>query len=114
MMPRRRSILWLKNATAKLATAMPSVVALTANPIAAGVTPEGRVSSGRMAWVANRSTRVRKAMCPIRRLRAMTPNDDCGMAPSWELGRAINALFACANWGLPLTSGRIPARSDDS
>jgi hypothetical protein len=39
MMPRRRSILWLKNATAKLATAMPSVVALTANPIAAGVTP---------------------------------------------------------------------------
>ncbi len=44
----------------------------------------------------------------------MTPNDDCGMAPSWELGRAINALFACANWGLPLTSGRIPARSDDS
>src|SRR5579884_2605430 len=61
-----------------------------------------------MAWVANRSTRVRKAMCPIRRLRAMTPNDDCGMAPSWELARAINALFACANWGLPLTSARYP------
>jgi hypothetical protein len=38
MMPRRRSTFWLKTATAMLATAMPSVLALTANPIAAGAT----------------------------------------------------------------------------
>jgi hypothetical protein len=37
-MPSRRSMLRLNNATARPATAIPSVLALTASPIAAGVT----------------------------------------------------------------------------
>jgi hypothetical protein len=38
-MPRRRSIMRLNQAMPRLATAMPMVLALTAKPIAAGVTP---------------------------------------------------------------------------
>jgi len=38
-MPERRSMRRLNSATPRPATAMPKVLALTANPIAAGVTP---------------------------------------------------------------------------
>ena len=37
-MPSRRSMRWLNNATTSPATAMPIVLALTAKPMAAGVT----------------------------------------------------------------------------
>src|SRR5205807_2089307 len=62
--PRRRSMRLLKNATASPATAMPMVLALTAKPMAAGVTLYALASDGRIAWVAKRSTTVRKAVRP--------------------------------------------------
>src|SRR5919198_3079743 len=52
---------------------MPIVLELTATPIAAGVTPYARVSVGRIACVANRSTTVRNAVNPITAVRSSTP-----------------------------------------
>src|SRR5205823_12363305 len=62
---RRRSMRLLKNATASPATAMPMVLALTAKPMAAGVTLYALASDGRIAWVAKRSAWVRKAGRPL-------------------------------------------------
>src|SRR5262249_26138575 len=64
-MPNRRSMCWLNTETTNPATAMPIMLALTAKPIAAGVTRYARVRDGRMACVANRSTTVRNAVNPI-------------------------------------------------
>ena len=64
-MPFRRSILRPKNATPRLANAMPKVLALTAKPIAARLTPNASTSDGRIACAAKRSTSVRKAISVI-------------------------------------------------
>src|SRR5262249_21657861 len=64
-MPKRRSMCWLNTETINPAAAMPIVPALTAKPMAAGVTRYARVRDGRMACVANRSTTVRNAVNPI-------------------------------------------------
>ena len=61
----RRSMRRLKNAMARPATAMPIVLALTAKPMAAGVTPYALASDGRIACVAKRSTTVRNAVSPM-------------------------------------------------
>ena len=49
-MPRRRSICGLKKPTTSPAIAMPMVVALTANPIAAGGGNAARAMAGSLAW----------------------------------------------------------------
>ena len=71
-MPNRRSMCWLNTETINPATAMPIVLALTAKPIAAGVTRYARVRDGRMACAANRSTTVRNAVNPITTVRSRT------------------------------------------
>src|SRR5205807_138183 len=59
-------------------------------PMAAGVTPYARVSVGRIAWVANRSTTVRKAVNPITTLRNSTP-ETCV-----SISMFVRAGVACA------------------
>jgi hypothetical protein len=67
---RLRSTLALKAPTSSPAAAMPSVVELAAMPISDGITPYSAARLGRIAWVANRSTRVRNPITPINSDRA--------------------------------------------
>lgn len=71
--PSRRSSCRLNSATPRPATAMPIVLAFTAKPMAAGVTPYAWASDGRIACVANRSTTVRNAASPITSVRMSAP-----------------------------------------
>jgi hypothetical protein len=72
----------LNNPTRRLATAMPSVLAFTATPVAAGVTSYWRARVGKMACAANRSTKVRNAVRPMtaERRSAAPGRDVCIMA----------------------------------
>ena len=67
---RLRSRLALNAPTSRPATAIPSVVELAATPISDGVTPYSMARLGRIAWVANRSTSVRKPITAISSDRA--------------------------------------------
>jgi hypothetical protein len=51
---------------------MPNVLALTAKPIVARLTPNFSTRDGRIACAAKRSTRVRKAMSAMRPKRALS------------------------------------------
>ena len=73
----------LKNATARPAIAMPIVLALTAKPIAAGLTAYALASDGRMACVAKRSTTVRKAVRPMTNVRRSEPVEP------WLAGKCV-------------------------
>src|SRR5262245_13444597 len=63
--PRLRLRCRLMRATPRHETAMPMVLAFTAKPMAEGATSYTFAREGRIAWVANKSTSVRKPIMPI-------------------------------------------------
>ena len=100
-MPLRRSMLRPNSATTMPAIAMPNVLALTAKPIVARLTPNLSTSDGRIACAANRSTSVRKAisaMMPKRMLSAATMRSVCRR-------RLLKAGHCCS----PGTDSTFPA-----
>src|SRR6516225_4869340 len=97
-MPSRRLMCWLNRETASPATAIPIVLELTAKPMAAGVTLYARARDGRIAWVANRSTTVRKAVKPITIVRSSTPEGDSAF-PSEPLPKVLRAPFRNPQFG---------------
>jgi hypothetical protein len=85
--PRTLSIRRANSATAMPATAMPNVLALTAIPIAPGVTRKWRTRAGSSACAANRSTRVRKLIRPIATIRRSTRRGKLSLVMATAPGR---------------------------
>jgi len=95
-LPLRRSIRRLTRATRRPAAAMPMVLALTAKPMAARLTWYVSTSVDRIAWAANRSTKVRKPITPISRPRAASARERAAVGAG--LSRTVTVMT--------LTSGR--------
>ena len=128
---RLRSILALNAPTSRPATAIPNVVELAATPISDGITPYSMARLGKIAWVANRSTNVRKPITAINSDRAgerigsggaMAAADSwfmtdlsTGWRPARGLGRDAWGCRLRGRWGSRLGEAYLLSNtSDDS